>query len=124
LLRLSIVKWTMTSLADSRRAHTDCFGDVPPRESLSSRLKSPIALEQSPRPADGPSAPSSILPRPREPSTNSNSFLFGETGQQTDDDIAERAGAINPRFREAAPSNAVALQQFQALENGQGTLSC
>ena len=50
-------------------------------------------------------------------------LLFGEAGQQADDDDAERAGAINPRFREAAPSNAVALQQFQVFESGQSPLS-
>ena len=35
----------MISPADSRWTHTDCFGDLPPRESLSSKLKSAISLE-------------------------------------------------------------------------------
>jgi hypothetical protein len=49
--------------------------------------------------------------------------LFGKTSQQADDDITERAGAINPWFREAAPTNAVTLQQFNVFESGQGPLS-
>jgi hypothetical protein len=92
----------LTGPADSRRAHADRFSDPPPRESLPSKLKSPISLEQRSRPANGPSAASSILFRSRQPCPNSfgypDSLLFGETGQQADDDVAERAGAINPRF--------------------------
>jgi hypothetical protein len=84
-------------------------------------------MEHRSRPANGPSTASSILLRAREPCTNSfrdpNSLLFGETGQQTNDDITERGGAINPRFREAAPTNTVTLQQFQVFESGQRPLS-
>jgi len=127
LLRLSAINWALTGPPDSRRAHADRFSDLPPRESLSSKLKSSISLKQRPRPANGPSAASSVLFRPHQPCTNSfgypDSLLFGKTGQQADDDIAERAGAINPRFREAAPSNAVSLQQFQVFESCQSPLS-
>ena len=127
LLRLSAFSWALTGPADCRRAHADCFRDLPPRESLPSKLKSPISREQCPRPANGPSAASSILFRTRKPCTNSfgypDSLLFGETGQQADNDIAEGAGAINPGFCEAAPANAVALQQFQVFESGQSPLS-